>query len=488
IYNYGDTLLSNTTFIDSINKIVKAEETVTNVSGSNGVYTYTNENGDAQKIDVVSDIYNYGDTLLSNTTFIDSINKIVKAEETVTNVSGSNGVYTYTNENGDAQKIDVVSDIYNYGDTLLSNTTFIDSINKIVKAEETVTNVSGSNGVYTYTNENGDAQKIDVVSDIYNYGDTLLSNTTFIDSINKIVKAEETVTNVSGSNGVYTYTNENGTAQKIDVVSDIYNYGDTLLSNTTFIDSINKIVKAEETVTNVSGSNGVYTYTNENGDAQTIDVVSDIYNYGDTLLSNTTFIDSINKIVKAEETVTTLTKNGNVYTYTNEKGDTQDIVSQKYYAGFGLTATNDTIFNVKPVEIADSIARAINNTILKDTIINLVKDNSVKVKMLEIAMDSIIGTQSKIFFGTTASNAETIEVVGIEPIFTGNRVMRLTKLKVNASAELNAAKTTVDWSVTIDNDNIIAADTCTLHKVVISYICKNDITNNTTGSYNIAGR
>jgi hypothetical protein len=480
--------LSNTTFIDSINKIVKAEETVTNVSGSNGVYTYTNENGDAQKIDVVSDIYNYGDTLLSNTTFIDSINKIVKAEETVTNVSGSNGVYTYTNENGDAQKIDVVSDIYNYGDTLLSNTTFIDSINKIVKAEETVTNVSGSNGVYTYTNENGDAQKIDVVSDIYNYGDTLLSNTTFIDSINKIVKAEETVTNVSGSNGVYTYTNENGTAQKIDVVSDIYNYGDTLLSNTTFIDSINKIVKAEETVTNVSGSNGVYTYTNENGDAQTIDVVSDIYNYGDTLLSNTTFIDSINKIVKAEETVTTLTKNGNVYTYTNEKGDTQDIVSQKYYAGFGLTATNDTIFNVKPVEIADSIARAINNTILKDTIINLVKDNSVKVKMLEIAMDSIIGTQSKIFFGTTASNAETIEVVGIEPIFTGNRVMRLTKLKVNASAELNAAKTTVDWSVTIDNDNIIAADTCTLHKVVISYICKNDITNNTTGSYNIAGR
>ncbi|MDR0872285.1 MAG: hypothetical protein LBN27_02305, partial [Prevotellaceae bacterium] len=376
IYNYGDTLLSNTTFIenlitnnqflDSITNVIKQDETVTTLdNNSDGTYTYTSEDGTVTKIDVVSDIYNYGDTLLSNTTFIenlitnnqflDSITNIIKQDETVTTLTdNADGTYTYTSEDGTVTSIDVVSDIYNYGDTLLSNTTFIenliinnqflDSITNIIKQDETVTTLTdNADGTYTYTSEDGTVTGIDVVSDIYNYGDTLLSNTTFIenlitnnqflDSITNVIKQDETVTTLTdNADGTYTYTSEDGTVTGIDVVSDIYNYGDTLLSNTTFIenlitnnqflDSITNIIKQDETVTTLdNNSDGTYTYTNENGDAQKIDVVSDIYNYGDTLLSNTTFIDSINKIVKAEETVTNVSGSNGVYTYTNENGD-----------------------------------------------------------------------------------------------------------------------------------------------------------------------
>ena len=110
------------------------------------------------------------------------------------------------------------------------------------------------------------------------------------------------------------------------------------------------------------------------------------------------------------------------------------------------------------------------------------------VKQLEIMLNEDIRTQSKMYVGTTAVTSSPIKIVAIEPQLTGDATMIATLLKVNALANLDSSATTINWSVTVENDNILSAKSCTLVKVIISYICDDNLTNNSYVGYVLAGR
>src|SRR5690606_1756579 len=108
--------------------------------------------------------------------------------------------------------------------------------------------------------------------------------------------------------GTYTYTSEDGTITTVNVAADIYNYGDTLLSNQTFvtnlsdtlfvtqnfIDRLTTYITDNETITTLTDNgDGTYTYMSEDSTETIINVAADIYNYGDTLLSNDTFVTNL---------------------------------------------------------------------------------------------------------------------------------------------------------------------------------------------------
>jgi hypothetical protein len=112
-------------------------------------------------------------------------------------------------------------------------------------------------------------------------------------------------------------------------------------------------------------------------------------------------------------------------------------------------------------------------------IISLINNNSVnQIKTLEITLNEVIGTQSKVFFGSTNTVTTGVQVLGIEPVFTGDRLMRLSMLTVGSSVQTNPAGTVVEWSVEIANSNIDPLQTCTLQKVIISYTGEEYLTAN----------
>ena len=179
------------------------------------------------------------------------------------------------------------------------------------------------------------------------------------------------------------------------------------------------------------------------------------------------------KVASADNTVT-VTGSG---TSNIDLSVDTDVIADK------LVTNNTFVTNM-----GDTIAENINNTSLKDTIITLVKENSSEVKTLEISLNEVIATQSKTFFGTTATASSTIKIIGIEPQLTGNPVMLGTLLKVNALANLNSSATAINWTIAIENDNINPALSCTLEKVIISYISNEDLSGTKSGTYSIAGR
>ena len=196
--------------------------------------------------------------------------------------------------------------------------------------------------------------------------------------------------------------------------------------------------------------------------------------------------NNIMKNVKIASSDNSVTVTGSGTSDIDLKVNTNELVNNNTFVtnmGDKLVSNNTFVTNM-----GDNIAANIDNTSLKDTILNLVKENSTKVKTLEISMNEIIGTQSKTFFGTTATAGSTITIVGIQPQLTGDPVMLGALLKVNALANLNSSATAINWKVAVESDNINSALSCTLEKVIISYICNDDLNGVQSGTYNIAGR
>src|SRR5690606_7921055 len=246
------------------------------------------------------------------------------------------GTYTYLSEDSTETIINVAADIYNYGDTLLSNDTFvtnlsdtlfvtqnfIDSLTTYINDNETITTLTDNgDGTYTYMSEDSTETIINVAADIYNYGDTLLTNNSF-------------VTNLSD-----TLLNNN---------TFITNLSDTLFVTQNFIDCLTTYINDHETITrSTDNGDGTYTYMSEDSTETIINVAADIYNYGDTLLSNDTFvtnlsdtlfvtqnfIDSLTTYINDNETITTLTDNGDgTYTYMSE--DSTEIGERRAGTGY----------------------------------------------------------------------------------------------------------------------------------------------------------
>ncbi|MDQ6530952.1 hypothetical protein RB618_17370, partial [Flavobacterium sp. LHD-85] len=199
-----------------------------------------------------------------------------------------------------------------------------------------------SSQLFTHVNTSGNAQSLD---------------------INAIVRANESLTTVvNNGGGLYTYTNEAGTKVNINIVGDvkenfttianepaviaiIQNIANKTEGNVVFDSTLNqfsyisasgirevvdigKIVKNNETITTL-GKNltnkGKYLYTSEDNTVTEIDVIQDVVANSATILNNSNFKSELVNVVKLNQTTTTLaqsTSTGGI-TYTNEDGTAQ---------------------------------------------------------------------------------------------------------------------------------------------------------------------
>lgn len=110
------------------------------------------------------------------------------------------------------------------------------------------------------------------------------------------------------------------------------------------------------------------------------------------------------------------------------------------------------------------------------------------VKQLEIPINEIISTRSMIYHGESNPVSSNLKVLNVEPVFS-NEVMALTLFGVNSLAKPNEAGTAIKWSVKIANSNIDASKSSKLQKIIISYICDEELTTSSlTETYILVGQ
>ncbi|KIA93503.1 hypothetical protein OA93_21860, partial [Flavobacterium sp. KMS] len=427
VINNASSIVNNPIFTTELANVIKTDETLTTLTkdaANDGKYLYTSENATGTTIDVVGDVITNSSTILNNPAFKTEITNVIKDEETITTlVNNGGGSYTYNNEAGTPVNIDVVGDVTTNFSTIANNpavTTIIENIatktvgavtfdsttnqfsytdaagnpqvvdiSTIVKANETLTTLDkdpANNGKYLYTSENATGTTIDVVGDVITNASTILSDPTFTTELTNIIAANETLTTlVNNGGGSYTYNNEAGTPVNIDVVGDVTTNFSTIANNpavTTIIQEISTktegavtfdsttnqfsytdaagnpqvvdistIVKANETLTTLTkdaANDGKYVYTSENTTATTIDVVGDVISNASTILNDPTFTTELTNIIAANETLTTLVNNGGgSYTYNNEAGTPVNIdVVGDVTTNFSTIANNPAVTTI----------------------------------------------------------------------------------------------------------------------------------------------
>ena len=115
-------------------------------------------------------------------------------------------------------------------------------------------------------------------------------------------------------------------------------------------------------------------------------------------------------------------------------------------------------------------------------------NSEVNVKQLEITINETISTRSMIYHGETTTVSSNLKVLNIEPVFS-DEVMALTLFSVNSLAKSNAAGTAVNWSVKVSNANFDSTKSCELQKIIISYVCDDELTTSSlTETYILVGQ
>ncbi|MET6992094.1 hypothetical protein ABXZ36_15735, partial [Sediminicola arcticus] len=264
----------------NLSAIVDNLETLTTiVANTDGTFTFTDENGAPTIIDIAN-----LETLTSvalnsdntNLQFIDEdgtvnlidLTPLVENLETLTTMVANPGsTFTYTDETGTATTIDI-------------------------KNLETLTSIlNNGDGTITYTDEVGANQTIDLVSNDANNDITVGADGGLYLNVASVT-ISETITNISDTgDGTITYVNEDGTTQKVNK-SDI-------------IDNLD----------------GTYTFTNN--DSSDVIINTNGVNISNVIAGNriATVTDAAGTVTDIDETITTLTDNGDgTFTHTSENG------------------------------------------------------------------------------------------------------------------------------------------------------------------------
>ena len=421
----GDGIVDNDVtlqdIINSIDIIVDAEETVTTLvyDGLLEELTYTDEDGTATVID---------------------IGTIIDGSETLTSlVDNGDGTMTYTDEDGTANTINTsvaVADgsIDITGDGIVDNDVtlqdIINSIDIIVDAEETVTTLvyNGLLEELTYTDEDGTATVID---------------------IGTIIDGSETLTSlVDNGDGTMTYTDEDGTVNTINTSVAVANgsidiTGDGIVDNDVtlqdIINSIDIIVDAEETVTTLvyDGLLEELTYTDEDGTATVID---------------------IGTIIDESETLTSLVDNGDgTMTYTDEDGTANTINTSVAVANGSIDITGDGIVDndVTLQDIINSIDIIVD---AEETVTTLVYDGLLE----ELTYTDEDGTATVIDIGTIIDGSETLTSL----VDNGDGTMTYTDEDGTANT-INTSVAVANGSIDITGDGIVDNDV-TLQDIINS--------------------
>jgi hypothetical protein len=374
-------------------------------------------------------------------------------------------LYTYTNEKGVEVDINVVGDVVANASTIFNNAEVTNFIKEI--SEQTA-------GSVTYNSETKQFSYVDVA------GNTQVVN------IADVIKGSETVTTLENKGeGLYTYKNEEGTEVNIDVVGDVVANASTIINNSEFKTGITEIIKTDETLTTLdSKGEGVYVYTNEKGDAVTIDVVGDVVANASTIFNNpevTNFIKEISDqtagsvtynsetkqfsyvdvagntqvvniadVIKGSETVTTLTNNGSgSYTYVNEAGAPSDInVVSDVISNASTIFNNTDVVNelTKIVDSKETVTTLVHNTTAKTLVYNGEGEQSTTINLADI---------------TTSTPDTVLAVSGTGSTFTAATV-NVVPSTVVGDVITTTAEGVVGWKAAAKNNvmgiKVISAD------------------------------
>ncbi|MDM1370717.1 hypothetical protein [Myroides marinus] len=331
VFKYLDEKGDNQTI--DISEIVKSFETITTITpeqvdGKNtGKYVYKNEELAEVTIDVIGDVINNFDEIISNEDVQNTLNQYFNNALPLGNVTyvkeGDSYVFKYLDEKGDNQTID---------------------ISAIVKSFETVTTITPEQvegkktGKYVYKNEELAEVTIDVIGDVINNFDEIISNEDVQNTLNQYFNNALPLGNVTyvkeGDSYVFKYLDEKGDNQTID---------------------ISAIVKSFETITTITpeqieGKNtGKYVYKNEELAEVTIDVIGDVINNFDDIITNEDVQNTLNQYFKTDLPVGNVTyvKEGDsyVFKYLDEKGDNQTIDISAIVKSF------ETITTITPEQV-----------------------------------------------------------------------------------------------------------------------------------------
>src|SRR5690606_1856649 len=203
-----------------------------------GTFTYTNEDDVAVTFDATrADITENGD-----------------------------GTYTIVDADGNNVTINPVQDIINNFEDFVTNNEVIvngDTYNSVeeylttlIENNETVTTlVDNNDGTYTYTNEDNVSVIIDVPSDVITNIEQILGDINVLNELIEVLGDTYVGGNVYYDGTEFTYVDASGDSHVIN---------------------FEEIVQANETVTSMTQdtATGVITYTDEEGDPSTVNVVS----------------------------------------------------------------------------------------------------------------------------------------------------------------------------------------------------------------------
>jgi hypothetical protein len=199
-----------------------------------------------------------------------------------------------------------------------------------------------------------------------------------------MVKAAETVTTlVAAAKAVYTYTNEKGAQVSIDVPGDVANNFQDILNNTSVQNVLNEYI-VNNAVGNVSYDtvNNTFTYVDAAGASKVIDITSMVkaaetltsLSLTDTKLTYNDEKGTANEIdlssmidykIADKQTVTTLQLVGKKLVYRNEKGDNPDLdLSSIAEAGWNIAGNAGTSGETNFLGTTDAVDLAFrtNNT------------------------------------------------------------------------------------------------------------------------------
>ncbi|SHN21965.1 hypothetical protein SAMN05444387_4746, partial [Flavobacterium pectinovorum] len=267
-------------------------------------------------------------------------------------------------------------------------------------------------GLYTYKNEEGTEVNIDVVGDVVANASTIINNSDFKTGITEIIKTDETLTTLdSKGEGVYVYTNEKGDAVTIDVVGDVVANASTIFNNPEVTNFIKEI--SDQTA-------GSVTYNSETKQFSYVDVA------GNTQVVN------IADVIKGSETVTTLTNNGSgSYTYVNEAGAPSDInVVSDVISNASTIFNNTDVVNelTKIVDSKETITTLVHNTTAKTLVYNGEGEQSTTINLADITTT----TPSTVLAVSGTGSTFTAATVNIVPSTVVGDVLTTTAAGVVA--------------------------------------------------------
>ena len=98
------------------------------------------------------------------------------------------------------------------------------------------------------------------------------------------------------------------------------------------------------------------------------------------------------------------------------------------------------------------------------------------IKKLEISVGANYTIGSFIYTGTTGTNTNTIEVIGIEPVFTSAQGDVFIAINLDVTTTTKVVNNAIAYTLRVKNENIDAAQGFTLTSINIFYTCSGDLT------------